>query len=102
MEFKTKKSFRITRCLFAIIPSLLIGLLIFLNTSPRVLHTGVLFIFYLFGMLVFDYFNSLEGAPSGKEKMKKDPLYRIRTFRYVVFLIVILIVFEVGRYFIKT
>jgi hypothetical protein len=46
MEFKSKKSYRITRLFFAIIPSLLIGLFIFLNTSPRLLHTGNLFIFF--------------------------------------------------------
>jgi hypothetical protein len=98
MEFKTKKSFRITRFLFAIIPSLLIGLLIFLNTSPRVLHTGVLFIFFLFGMLGFDYFNSSEGEPSGKEKMKTDKSYRIKTYRTFLALIIILFVFEILRY----
>ena len=98
MKFKTKNSFRITRFLFAFIPCVVFGLVLFLNTSPRVLHTGILFIFFLFGILAFDYFNSFEAELSGKEKMKTDKTYRIRNFRYVVALIIILIAFEILRY----
>jgi hypothetical protein len=98
MEFKTKKSFRITRFLFALISSVAVGLVLFFNTSPRVLHTGILFVIFLLGMLGFDYFNSFAGKPSGKEQMKTDKSYRRKTYGYVLSLIIILFVFEILRY----
>jgi hypothetical protein len=49
-------------------------------------------------MLGFDYFNSSEGEPSGKEKMKTDKSYRNRTFGYIAVLIILLITFEILRY----
>jgi len=96
MKFISIKSYRISRFLFSIFLSLIIGLIIYLKTS--FLYLGISFCFFLFGMLIFDYFNYFEGEPSGKEKMKIDKTYRIRTYWYFVALIIILIVFEILRY----
>ena len=68
MRFKTEKSFRITRILFALISCGVVGIVLFLYVSPRVLHTGIVFVVFLLGMLGFDYFNSFAGMPSGKKK----------------------------------
>lgn len=97
MEFKSEKTFRITRFIIALISSVVVGLVLFFYSSPRVLHTGILFVIFLLGMLGFDYFNSFEGKPSGKEKMKTDKSYRIKTLLYVAALIIMVIVFEILR-----
>lgn len=100
MEFKSEKSFRITRFIIALISCMAVGLVVFFYTFPRILNTGILFAFFLIGMLGFDYFNSFAGKPAGKEKMKTDKSYRIKTYRYVAALIITVFIFEILRYII--
>lgn len=92
MKFKTKISFRITRLFFAISPIALFFLLSLFNVKlPRLINSSLM-IFFLFGLLIFNYFNSIEGQLSGKERLKTDKEYRGQTIFCVVGLLILFVV----------
>jgi hypothetical protein len=99
MKFKTVLTYNFARLLFSLSPSIVLLFLVkFIILKLSLLASVVLIFGYIVLDAIFEYFNSIEGKLSGKERMKNDKIYRNRKMFSLIGILIILIVYIVVWY----
>jgi len=99
MRFKTKGKYNFARLLFSIIPSIVVVVLVkFKILMPSLLTYLVVIFGYIFWITIFEFFNSVEGKLSGKERLKIDKTYRNTKIISLMLMVILIIVYIVVWY----
>jgi hypothetical protein len=99
MKFKTAFTYNFARLLFSITPSIVVVVLVKFNIIMSSLLTYLIVIFgYIFWITIFEFFNSVEGKLSGKERLKIDKTYRNRKMIFLILMVILIIVYIVVWY----
>lgn len=99
MKFKTVLSYNFARLLFSLSPSIVLLFLVKFIMLKLSLPTSVVVIFgYIVLDNIFEFFNSIEGKLSGKERIKIDKIYRNRKIFSFVGILIVFIVYIVNWY----
>jgi hypothetical protein len=99
MKFKTVLSYNFARLLFSLSPSIVLLFLVKFIMLKLSLPISVVVIFgYIVLDNIFEFFNSIEGKLSGKERIKIDKIYRNRKIFSFVGILIVFIVYIVNLY----
>ena len=99
MKFKTSFKYNFSRLVFSIMPSVFVVVFVKFNIIMSSLLTYLVVIFgYIVLDNIFEFFNSIEGKLSGKERIKIDKIYRNRKIFSFVGILIVFIVYIVNWY----